>query len=71
MLFDTYLHLFTEWFALLCLEDNKEYISSAKDMETVDGLEVRGEEMEVRDCVIWHYRGAPYKAHILAIHGMH
>ena len=59
-----------EWFTSLCLEDNKEYISTAKDMETVEGLEI-GEEMNVGDYVVWQYRGAPYKAQILAIHGMH
>lgn len=62
---------FAEWFTLLCLEDNKEYISTAKDMETVEGLEIGGEEMNVGDYVIWQYRGAPYKAQVLAIHGMH
>ena len=36
-------------------------------METVEGLEI-GEEMDVRH-VIWQYRGAPYKAQILEIHG--
>ena len=39
-------------------------------METVDGLEVAEKELHPGDVVVWQYRGAPYKAEILAVHGM-
>lgn len=58
------------WYTLLCLEDHKEYLSTAKNMETVDGLEVAEEELRTGDVVVWQYRGAPYKAEIQAVHGM-
>lgn len=55
---------------MLCLEDNKRYCSTTTSIETVDGLEVDEEEVKTGDIVIWSYRGAPYKAKILSIHGM-
>ena len=35
-----------EWYTLLCLEDNKEYVSTLKNMETTEGLEVTEEELK-------------------------
>lgn len=64
------LNIFSEWFTLLCLEDNKQYVSNVKSMETLDGLEVSQDEVQVGDTFVWHYRGAPYKAEIISIHGM-
>lgn len=61
---------YSEWFTLLCLEDSKKYISTVKSMETTDGLEVNQDELQMGDDVVWHYRGAPYEAKILSIHGM-
>ena len=58
----------TEWFTVLCLEDHKGYVSTVKNLETDEGLEVR-EELDIGD-VVWQYRGAPYKAEILEVHGM-
>ena len=40
-------------------------------METVNGLELDEEQVKTGDVVIWSYRGAPYKAEILFIHGMY
>ena len=52
----------------LVIED-KRYHSTAKSMETVNGLELDKEQ--VGDIVISSYRGAPYKAEILFIRGMY
>ena len=39
-------------------------------METDEGLEIKEEELDIGDVVLWQYRGAPYKAKILEVHGM-
>ena len=52
---------YTEWYQLLCLEDNKQYCSTVTALETVNGLEIEEENLCVGDEVIWQYRGAPYK----------
>ena len=41
----------------------------AKSIETVDGLEGDEDGAKTGD-VIWSYRGAPYEAETLSIHGM-
>ena len=61
--------MYLEWFTLLCLEDNKRYSSTIQSLETDDGLEVNEDEVEIGSTVIWSYRGAPYKAKVLSIHG--
>ena len=47
-----------------------EYVSTVKNMETDEGLEIKEEELDIGDVVLWQYRGAPYKAEILQVHGM-
>ena len=53
------------------MEDNKEYCCMANSLETVDGLEVDEDAVQCGDLVIWSYRGTPYKAEVLSIHGKH
>ena len=45
-------------------------MSTVKNMETDEGLEIKEEELDNEDVVLWQYRGAPYKAEILEVHGM-
>ena len=60
-----------EWFTVLCLEDYKEYFCNAKQLETLDGLEIDESKVKCSDVVLWYHRGAAYEASILGIHGMH
>ena len=58
-----------EWCTLLCLEDNKEYLASACALESEDGLGIAETDLIHGNRVIWYYRGLPYDAEILDIHG--
>ena len=57
------------WCTILCLEDNKEYLSPAIKLESKDGLELTASDIRQGKTVIWQYRGAPYEAEILKVHG--
>ena len=70
----SYIHAcipYTEWFTVLCLEDYKEYFCTAKNLETVNGLEIDEDMVKRDDVVLWYHRGAAYEARIVEVHGMH
>lgn len=58
-----------EWCTLLCIEDNKEYCSSVKTLEAADGLEITEKDLSAGKTVIWTFKGLPYEAQILKVHG--
>ena len=60
----------TGWCTVLCLEDNKHYVSLASKLESEDGLGLSPGDIKCGKTVIWHYRGAPYEATILEVHSM-
>lgn len=51
------------------MEDNKEYSASVKALESEDGLGINDADLKPRKSVIWNYRGVPYSADILEVHG--
>ena len=63
-----YLILIVGWFLILCLEDNKKYLSLVNKLESLDGLGLSPMDTIIGSNVIWHYRGAPYKVQILEVH---
>lgn len=57
------------WCTLLCLEDNTKYSAAINKLEATDGLGLSEVDIVAGNKVIWCYRGAPYEAEILEIHG--
>ena len=41
-----YVYVHAEWFTVLCHEDHS-YVSTMKNMETNEGLEIREEELDI------------------------
>ena len=54
---------------MLCLVDNKEYICTAKELETQEGLEIDEDKIKCDDVLLWYHKGSAYEAAILDIHG--
>jgi len=51
------------------VEDNKEYVASVKALESEDGLGLCDSDLVLGKSVVWNYRGLPYSAEIIEIHG--
>lgn len=60
---------YIEWCTLLCLEDNKKYVAATSGLESEDGLGIAEVDLAPGKHVVWFYRGLPYDAEILEIHG--
>ena len=59
----------TEWITILCLEDNKEYTCSVRNLEREDGFGISDKDLTPGNQLIWHYRGTPYEAEVIKVQG--
>ncbi len=59
----------SEWCTILCLEDNKHYVSPSNKLESLEGLGLSTGDIVPGSHAIWEYHGAPYEVEILEVHG--
>ena len=58
-----------EWCTVLCLENSKQYVANAKDLETESRGFVTDEDLTPGALVVWRHRGTPYTTEVVKVHG--
>lgn len=58
-----------EWCTILCIENQKRYVTQCKDLETDLHRFVTEEDLTPGGQVVWRYNGTLYTAEVIEVHG--